>query len=280
MSRLYQSLDGPHFDYTLEETVCITGEAFRGPLPNFDEPFVACIGGAQTFGRFVHTPFTQLLQNELGIPVANLGLGGAGPRYALRPDVLAILNRARLVVVQYFSGRSASCSLFDNSAGGRNSGRFLPTNQHMSYERFFKEMEARGEPELMQRIVEETRADYAHTMREIARAIRPPKLALWISRRPPAYEPQWVERYGWMNFFPQLLDHTVTAASAPSFDAYVECVSKRGLPQKLWPATAAIDGAILGDDGHLYNEYYPTPEMHLDAAAQLSPVCRKLLSTG
>lgn len=83
-----------------------------------------------------------------------------------------------------------------------------------------------------------------------------------------------------MNFFPQLLDHTVTAASAPSFDAYVECVSKRGLPQKLWPATAAIDGAILGDDGHLYNEYYPTPEMHLDAAAQLSPVCRKLLSTG
>ena len=76
-------------------------------------------GAAQTFGRFVERPFPTLLAERLGLPALNLGAGGAGPRHFDRPEYLDALNRAEAVVLQVLSGRSASCSLFDNSATGR-----------------------------------------------------------------------------------------------------------------------------------------------------------------
>ncbi|MFM1873508.1 MAG: hypothetical protein RL398_2930 [Planctomycetota bacterium] len=278
MSRLYQRLDAPHFDYVLYTPAALPNDEFRGPAPDLSRPYAAFIGGAQTFGRFVARPFAQAVADELGMQCLNLGIGGAGPRFALQPPVLELLNGAAIVVVQFFSGRSASCTLFDNGRQGRNSGKYLPTGKHMSYEQFFKNLLARAEPALVERIVRETREDYAHSMREVAAAIKAPKVALWISRRRPEYEKNWVERYGWMNFFPQLLDETVVAACAPAFDSYVECVAKVGLPQRLWRAAAPVEGAQLGADGWLYNEYYPSPEMNELASTMLVPVCSELLA--
>jgi hypothetical protein len=57
--------------------------------------------------------------------------------------------------------------------------------------------------------------------------------------------------------------------------SYVETVSQQGMPQPLWKASAAIDGTEL-HDGMLYNNYYPTPQMHSSAAETLASVCRKL----
>jgi len=277
MSKLYQLLDAPHYDYELYSLPEVPDEIFRGPAPDLSRPFVACVGGAQTFGRFTTSPFPQQLAQRLHMPVLNLGLGGAGPRYALRPEILAVLNRAQLVIVQYFSGRSASCSLFDNSMQGRNSGKYLPNNKFMSYEQFFKDMVAREDPQLLARIVAETREDYVHSMREVAAKLQPPKIALWMSRRKPDYEKGWVEKHGWMNLFPQLLDRKVVTDSAAAFDDYVECVSKEGVPQRLWQAEAAIEGARLHSDGFLYNDYYPTPQLHDHTANLLEPACCGIL---
>lgn len=278
MSKLYQRLDAPHYDYALYELDELPGEPFRGPRADLSRPFLAFIGGAQTFGRFTAEPFAAEVAAKLGMGCLNLGLGGAGPRYALRPEVLALLNRASAVVVQFCSGRSASCSLFDNGAQGRNSGKRLFDGKHMPYEQFFKWVLAKDDPELTARVVAETREDYAYSMRAVAAAITAPKVALWISRRVPRYQPDWVARFGWMNLFPQLVDDGVVRRVAPAFDAYVECVSQEGVPQPLWSADAAVEGTYRGPDGRLYNEYYPTPQMHHRAAAMLLPVCARLVA--
>jgi|JRYL01.1.fsa_nt_gb hypothetical protein len=276
MSRHYQELDAPHFDYDLVTHPGLGEELFRGPAVADGAPYMVCIGGAQTFGRFVARPFAQTLGAAMGLPCRNLGLGGAGPRFALRDDVRRVLDRAKLVVVQYFSGRSASCSLFDNSETGRASGRYLPTSKYMRFEQFFERMAERQEPHLLQRIVEEMREDYVDAMVRLARSLQVPKVALWISQRVPDYPPGFVEQHGWMNGFPQLLDRAVVTGTAGHFDAYVECVDSAGLPQRLWQAGTAIDGAELHRDGFLYNTYYPAQEHHDHAARLLLDSCMRL----
>ncbi|MBL8754690.1 MAG: hypothetical protein JNK15_15405, partial [Planctomycetes bacterium] len=259
-------------DYRIEAVPGLPGLGFRGPVPDLGQPFVACVGGAQTFGRFVAEPFPTQLARGLGMPVLNLGLGGAGPRFAGGPDVLAILSRARAVVVQCFAGRSASNSLFDAGAG-RNTGRCLRTGRWLRFEEFLREVRARDDLGLLQRVVHETRDDWAVGMRHIARSLPVPTVLSWLSARTPDYTIDWRSDHGVLNTFPQLLDRDVIERVRPEFTAYCECVCAEGLPQRLWPASAPIDGAVLRD-GWLWNEYYPSQRAHDAAAAQLLPVLR------
>jgi hypothetical protein len=95
---------------------------FRGPPVDLSRLFIAFVGAAQTFGRFVNKPFPTLIGETLGAPVLNLGVGGAGPAFCDRPRYLDILNRAEAVVFQVMSGRSASRSLFSNADSGGLTG--------------------------------------------------------------------------------------------------------------------------------------------------------------
>ena len=278
MSSLYQQLDAPMFDYSLATLADVPEHALRGPLPNLNEPYVAFVGGAQTFARFVAEPFANLVAKHLGLGCLNLGLGGAGPRWPADARVLPILQRAKLVVVQCFAGRSASNSLFDNGSTGRNSGRYLFTGDCLTYEQFLDEVMARQDLSLLQRVVRETRDDYACSMRHLGHCLSVPTVLLWLGRRRPEYTIDWRHRHGILNHFPQLLDRAVVDRVRPFFRGYVECASEQGLPQRLWPAVQAVDGTVLGADGYLRNEYYPSPEMHQQAADLLLPVCRQVLA--
>jgi hypothetical protein len=53
-----------------------------------------------------------MLSDELGLPVLNLGLAGAGPALFRQEPMLKLLREARFVVFQVMSGRSADCSRF------------------------------------------------------------------------------------------------------------------------------------------------------------------------
>jgi hypothetical protein len=272
----YAISDAPGFDYRIAEVPGIPGLVFRGPVPEPGQPFVACVGGAQTFGRFVAEPFPVLLARGLGMPVLNLGLGGAGPRFAGSPEVLAVLSRASAVVVQCFAGRSASNSLFDAGAG-RNSGRCLRTGRWLRFEEFLREVRARDDLGLLQRVVHETREDWAVGMRHIARSLSMPTVLAWMSARSPEYTIRWDSDHGVLNTYPQLIDLQVIERVRPEFTAYCESTCGDGMPQRLWAASAPIDGAVLRD-GWLWNEYYPSPEAHVAAATQLLPILRGLLA--
>jgi len=65
-------------------------------------------------------------------------------------------------------------------------------------------------------------------------------------------------------------------------DRYVECISRRGLPQPLFdrfgnPASFKLTFPADEQLNRSENRYYPSPEMHEAAAALLAPVCRELL---
>jgi hypothetical protein len=278
MSDYYQQLDAPHFDYGFDQVAEITPHLFRGPIPDLSQPYVACIGGAQTMGRFVQDPYPAQLSTALNVPCLNLGLGGAGPRFALQPPVLELLQRSRLVVVQVFSGRSASNSRYDNTLSGRNNGRCVRTGKTKLYEEFLADLIALDDESLIRRIINETREDYAYSMNELARAITAPKVLLWLSHRKPDYTPKLNSVFGIGNHYPQLLDTATLDSFRGAYDAYAECAEPRGVPQALWHGEK-VAATRRDDHGQLWNWYYPTPEMHEDAANKLTPICRELLKS-
>lgn len=277
MSQFYRRIDAPLLDYELGTVPGAGDVLFRGPIPDLGAPYVAVVGGAQTFGRFVDRPFPALLAERLGLPCLNLGIGGAGPRFALGPDILPLLQGARLVIVQVFSGRSSSTSQFDNQRGGRNFGSVLANNRWVAYEDYFRHEFERGDRELTERIVAETRDDFGFMLAELGRLLRVPAVLLWLSRRVPDYEIDWSTTFGILNDYPQLIDRAVLDRVTPHFSGYVECASTSGLPQRLWRADEAVAGTNREESGWLVNVYYPSPEMHREAADLLEPVCRRLL---
>lgn len=276
MGRYYQERDYPHFDYTLETTEELSGWELRGPIPDLDKPYFVCIGATQVFGRFCARPFPKLLSEALDLPVLNLGLGGHGPRTFLNDSLLSVINRSRFAIVQLVSARTGSNSAFENSESGRGPGTRLRDGKSMTFEEFLQEEFERSSQEDMVRLIEESRDSWVANYRKLLTSIEVPSILHWLSTSMPHRTDNFSESvWQLLGVFPQLVNEGMIRHLRRSCNAYVETVSRRGLPQPLWESSEQVDGTELRD-GRLYNTYYPSPEMHEAAARDLLPAARAL----
>ena len=274
MTRFYQELDSPHFDYRIWPFEAIGNVWLRGPEPGNSPYRVACAGGAQTFGRFVDSPFPEQLAASLGCPVLNLGIGGAGPAFFLAQPILDALNAADVAVLQVVSGRSASNSRFQSLRGGIL-GKDTQSGERCELIDVVRRAVEAGNSRLVRKIVDETREDYVDSFVKVLRAIRKPTILLWFAPRDLDYTIDLKHAKGVLGPYPQLVDRAMVTRIAAAADAYVEVREPRGLPQRLWPAERPLDGAVV-ENGTLINRYYPSPEMHDAATRALDPVIRQL----
>jgi hypothetical protein len=51
---------------------------FRGPQRRLDAPYVAFLGGTDTYGKFIRSPFPALVERDLGVNCINFGIPNAG----------------------------------------------------------------------------------------------------------------------------------------------------------------------------------------------------------
>ena len=279
MGRYYQERDYPYFDYELGSSEEISGWELRGPIPDLDKPYFVCVGATQVFGRFCNRPFPRILSEELGLPVLNLGMGGHGPRTFLGKSLLSAINRAEFAIVQLSSARIGSNSFFENSESGRGDGIRLCDNKAMLFDEFLAEEFERSSLEVMARIVRETRDSWIASYRELLGAITVPTIIHWLS----TVLPQRVDDYSssvWelLGAFPQLVNDSMINQVRLFGHAYVETVSRKGLPQPLWKAGEEVSGTVLRN-GMLFNDYYPSPDMHEIAAKDLLRPARALAAS-
>lgn len=76
-------------------------QVFRGPKPSLRNPYITFIGGSETFGKFVTTPFPKLVQKSAGKICVNWGTPGAGPGFFLKdPVLLEACSNAEVCVIQ------------------------------------------------------------------------------------------------------------------------------------------------------------------------------------
>lgn len=273
MTRHFQDRDYRLFDYKLGTIEQLPDIELRGPVPDLSQPYFVCVGATQVFGRFCNHPFPELLSRDLGIPVLNLGLSGHGPQVFREDRFLSLINGARFAVVQLASGRIGSNSEFINTPSGRGEGERLRDGKQMNFEEFLSEEMASFSHDHVKRIVEETRDSWVGHYRDLLSAITVPKVVHWFSTVTPYRADDYSNMWKLFGPFPQLVNGRMISRIRPFCNAYVETVCRLGLPQPLWAAEREIGGTEMRN-GKLFNNYYPTPEMHEAAARDLLPICR------
>ncbi|MDG1971221.1 MAG: DUF6473 family protein [Paracoccaceae bacterium] len=274
----YQKPDKAFIDYDTYNWGRLN-QVYRGPKPDFDQPYIACLGAAQTFGRYVNNPFPAQLADMLGVPVANLGTAGAGPGFFLRDSMaLEAASNAELCVIQVMSARSLSNRMFQvrpkkNAQLSAVSKALSDLFPHVDFETFSYAHN------MLNQIAEEDPAKFIEVERELKTAwdartrlmlesIHTKKILFWFSERAPNEEPRNNDKTSMLKY-PHYVDQAMLDAVTPFVDKVVYCISNEGMPQSL-----LIDGeAVLQSPfGMPVTEirYYPSPEMHQQAAEVLA----------
>jgi len=104
---------------------------FRGPAADLTKKQVVCVGGTETFGRFIQHPFSELLSATVGRPVANLGAMNAGLELILNDAAInTAISHADHVVLQ-ITGAHLMTNRFYRVHPRRND-RFLRASSALS----------------------------------------------------------------------------------------------------------------------------------------------------
>ena len=92
-------------------TCCYAGSRLpvRGPKRDLDSPYIAFLGGSETFGRFVETPFVSSTESLLRFPCINLGGTNAGlDTFASDEALLGVAEEAEIAVMQLLGAQNVS----------------------------------------------------------------------------------------------------------------------------------------------------------------------------
>lgn len=302
MSQGYQKRDRAIVDYQLWQPNH-TGDGarcdwLRGPAPPSLESgsYFACVGAAQTFGCLVKRPWPQLLSDELNLPALNLGVAGAGPALFRGAPYLELIRGARFVVFQVMSGRSADCSKF--ASGGRErlqlaDGRVLGADAAWS-ELLHQDLSAHSNALLrglknrwlaafgrqeVRRLIEETRDNWVDEFLALIEEAARPSALLWFSKRSPTYRARLQSLQALFGEFPQLVNDRMVQAVAERAEHYVECVTSHGSPEVLATPVRPADAGTGEPEDQIWsqNNYYPSTEMHGDAARALESAATAML---
>ena len=103
---------------------------FRGPRRRLEGAYCIALGGTETYGKYIHTPFPALLEKAIRIPVVNLGLPNAGIDVFLNEAVvLDACNGARATIIQLPGAQNMSNRFY--SVHPRRNDRFLQASAQM-----------------------------------------------------------------------------------------------------------------------------------------------------
>ncbi len=185
--------------------------SFRGPQVDFDgPPFVAVLGGSESFGKFVETPFTERLGEWLGLPVANLSVANAGlTLFTEEPWLLNTASKAKVTVLQVLGAQNMSNRLY--SVHARRNDRFVsfsPELRKLYPDVDFADIHFTGHlldtlaahsATAFDTLVEELKQSWVHRMRRLLNMISGDVILLWMSNRNQdqaqhAGEPLFVDR--------------------------------------------------------------------------------------
>jgi hypothetical protein len=255
-------------------------EFFRGPQTVLRPgKFVAYVGAAQTFGTFCRYPFPNLIGERVGQATANLGVGGAGAgRFIHDRRLMSLINDASVAVIQVMSGRSAPNSRYENLQGTSSlRPRDNPKAPWVWAEAVWEQLFHELPHEELAMLVQETRDNWLAEMKTLLNSVRVPKILLWISPRTPNHEFSFDSSKALLGPFPHFVNQPMLEELLPLADSFVSVVSKRGLPQRLYDRYTGDQTNLNRPNGLVtLNHDYPSPEMHVDAAEQLTPVIQEL----
>ena len=191
----YEKMDGGELDYE----PCHYGESrlvFRGPQKTLDGPFVACLGGTETYGKFVERPFVDLMESALPLECVNLGHVNAGiDAFLSEPAVLELAQRAEVTVIQVMGAQNMSNRYYkvhprrnDRFTGASNMMQMVFNEIDFSEFHFTRHMLGTlcaRTPDRYSMVRDELRVAWSARMKLLLNAIGGKVVLLWVADHAP-----------------------------------------------------------------------------------------------
>lgn len=248
----------------------------RGPQRNLDNDFVACLGGTETFARFIATPYPDLLEEALGLTCVNFGWPNAGiDVFRSDPALIDCASRARVCVLQVPNAINMT-NLYYRVHPRRND-RVLEVTEAMralfpkveftqfSFTRHMLTRLHQTDPAAFGYLQRELTSVWLSGMEALLDQIDIPVVLLWLSMRRPDDHVDRPE----LSADPGLVSRQMLEALTPRIKGLVEVLivpEARGVEAKMIRAPEPTAEATL------------TPEAHVDTARKLKPVLSSLLA--
>ncbi len=251
---------------------------FRGPKRDIDRAYVAVLGGTETYGKFVPLPFPDLVEQELGLPVANLGCMNAGPDVFLNEAaVTQIAAQASVTVVQILGAQNLSNRYY--AVHPRRNDRFLGATPllraifprvdftEFNFTRHMLMSLQNASADKFEVVAEELRAAWVTRMKLLLSRLGRRVILLWGSDQAPPSPARRVD----LARNPLLIDSEMIHAIRAPVAGYVEAVfSAAALSQ-------GVEGMAFAPMEAPAAAGLPGPSAHREVADLLMPAIHRLI---
>ncbi|MDZ7905749.1 MAG: DUF6473 family protein [Cypionkella sp.] len=252
---------------------------FRGPKRDTEGAFIAVLGGSECYGRCVKHPFADLIEKDLGLPVANFGLQNAGPDAFLNdPLLMGKIGQAAVTVVQLFGVQNISNRFY--TVHPRRNDRFLSAKPALKdlfpktdftdfhFTRHLLQSLQQTSPQHFAVVVEGLQQDWLHHMRVLLNQINGQTLLLWIADAMPPPRHAAID----LVFNPMLIDAEMIGQLSPKSGHIVYAVPSpearaMGLEGMVYDPTELPVAAAL-----------PGPSVHREICNAVLPHLEQMLS--
>jgi len=251
---------------------------FRGPRRVLDRPYVAVLGGTETYGKYVPRPYPALIEAETGLQVVNLGCVNAGlDVYLHETEVTQIAAAADVAVVQLVGAHNLTNRYY--TVHPRRNDRFLgatPLLRSMFREVEFTEFHftrhmlislQSASAERFVIVAQDLRAAWVSRMQQLLSRLPTKVVLLWMSGQ----SPPKAARPAKLAADPLLVDADMIAAIKPLAAAFVEAISSSAARAR------GVEGMAFGPLDAPAAAGLPGPAVHEEVARKLAPVLESLL---
>ena len=233
---------------------------FRGPRRKLDGDYIAFVGGTDTYGKFIETPFPALTEDTLGVPCVNFGCVNAGvDAFVNDTALLEAASGASATVIQIMGAQNMSNRLY--SVHPRRNDRFVNASamlkaiyREVDFTEFhftrhlLTELEAISE-ERFRMVREELQAAWKARMQLLISRIKGSVVLLWLGESAPSNDenhradPLFITR--------DMLDSVSANVAGVVEVAASDAALRRGTDGMLFnPMEAAAARELLGPAAH------------------------------
>ena len=198
---------------------------FRGPRRRLDQPYIAFIGGTETYGKFIDQPLPSLVEDNLKQTCVNFGCVNAGvDTFVNDPTIMAACHDADVTVVPVLGAHYLSNRFY--SVHPRRNDRFLRASTVMeaiyndvdfsdfTFTRHMLSCLYEKSPERFDIVVQEPREGWIARMKNMLTQIGPRVVLLWFSKENLDDEP-WYKRSQPMQCDPLFINETMLEELRP-----------------------------------------------------------------
>ena len=205
---------------------------FRGPARALDGRHLTALGGTATFGRGVARPWPEMVEEALGLEIANLGYPAAGIDVFLsEPALLDAAGRGRATVIEAMDAACLSNRYY--GVHPRRNDRFLapsPLLRRMcpsidwtefTFVRHMLQSVGTAHPDAFAILRGALREAWLERMRALIAALDGPVVLLWLGR----HDPRDPAACAVLGGAPLFVDAAMLQALRPSIDAVLTCIA-------------------------------------------------------